>query len=167
MPRKVFYSFYYQQDCWRVSQIKQMGAVEGQRLLNSNEWEQIERQPQGIKRWINAAMQGKSCVVVLIGEQTCTRPWVDYEIRRGWEEGKGVLGVHIHGLQNRDGYTCAKGLSPFAAISMASGRTLADHVPIFDPIGADSKQIYAAIEQHLPAWIDYAIKVRQDLSRAA
>lgn len=167
MSRKVFYSFHYELDCWRVAQIKQMGAIEGQRLLSSNEWEQIERQPDGIRRWINAAMQGKSCVVVLIGQQTYTRPWVDYEIRRGWEEGKGVLGVHIHGLRNRDGYICAKGPSPFGAIRMKSGLTLANHVPVFDPPGADSKQRYSAIERELPAWIEYAIKVRQNLNRAA
>jgi Thoeris protein ThsB, TIR-like domain len=167
MPRRVFYSIHYKPDSWRVSQIKQMGAIEGQRILHANEWEQIERQPDGIKRWINEAMQGKSCVVVVIGSQTYTSPWVDYEIRKGWDEGKGVLGVYVHGLKDVTGYTCAKGPCPFTSIGLKNGKCLSDYVPMFDPIGIDSKAVYAAIEANLPAWIDYAIKVREDLKRAA
>ncbi len=167
MPRKVFYSFHYQADSWRVSQIKKMGSIEGQPLLHSNQWEQIERQPDGIKRWINDAMQGKSCVVVLIGAETYTRPWVDYEIRKGWDDGKGVLGVHIHGLKDMNGYVSQKGPSPFSSIPLKNGKNLYDYVPIFDPQGADSKAIYSALEENLPAWIDYAIKVRNEVNRAA
>lgn len=166
MPRRVFYSFHYKPDCWRVSQIKQMGAVEGQPVLQSNEWEQIERQDKGVQRWIDEVMQGKTCVVVLIGAQTYSRPWVDYEIRKGWNAGKGVLGVHIHGLKDVNGYTCQKGPSPFQAIGLQNGRRLSEYVPIFDPPGADSREIYSAIQEYLPTWIDHAIEVRKKLLAA-
>ena len=49
-----------------------------------------------IKRWINGTMASCSCVVVLIGYQTATRPWVKYEIERGWNEGKGQHALRQH-----------------------------------------------------------------------
>jgi len=66
-----------------------------------------------------------------------------------------------------NGYICPRGPSPFTSISLNNGKSLSDYVPILDPVGVDSKAIYASIEQSLPAWIDYAIKVREDLARAA
>jgi hypothetical protein len=40
---------------------------------------------------------------------------VTYEICKGWNEGKGVLGVHIHGLLDRERRASSKGASPFQA----------------------------------------------------
>ncbi|HEX6663751.1 MAG TPA: TIR domain-containing protein [Gaiellaceae bacterium] len=52
-------------DSWRVQQVKQMGVIEGQPLLSSNQREQITRGGESaIKRWINEQMSGKSGVVV-------------------------------------------------------------------------------------------------------
>ncbi len=44
MARKIFHSFHYAQDSHRVSQIRQMGVIEGQPLLSSNEWESLKKQ---------------------------------------------------------------------------------------------------------------------------
>lgn len=161
MRRRVFYSFHYDDDNWRLWQVRQMGAVEGQRIVQAGEWEQIERKPEGVKRWIDEQMHGKSCVVVLIGANTWTRRWVDYEIRKAWDSGKGVLGLHVHNLKDVNGRTTAKGISPFATVALNNGKFLSDYVPIFDPQGYDSRAVYAVIEGQLPAWIDYAIKVRE------
>jgi hypothetical protein len=35
MARHVFLSFHYKRDAYRVSRIKQMGAIDGQRIMNS------------------------------------------------------------------------------------------------------------------------------------
>jgi MTH538 TIR-like domain (DUF1863) len=63
VARRVFYSIHYKRDSQRVSQVKNMGSVEGQPLLSSNQWQQIERGGEAaIKRWIDSQMTGKSCL---------------------------------------------------------------------------------------------------------
>ncbi len=53
MAKSVFYSFHYNRDAWRVQQIIQMGALEGQRILNAQQWEEVKRKGDAaIKKWI-------------------------------------------------------------------------------------------------------------------
>src|SRR5690606_38219031 len=86
MARSVFYSFHYDRDAWRVQQIINMGAVEGQTILNAQEWEAVKRQgDSAIQKWIKDQMAYKSAVVVLVGAQTANRPWVRYEIAYAWD----------------------------------------------------------------------------------
>jgi hypothetical protein len=64
----VFYSFHYARDAWRVQQITNMGAVEGQPILNAQQWEEVKRQGEkAIQNWIARQMKYKSAVVVLVG----------------------------------------------------------------------------------------------------
>ena len=66
--RTVFYSFHYQEDAWRVQQIRQINALEGQPILNSQDWEAVKRQgDQAIMNWIDQQMAYKRAVVVLVG----------------------------------------------------------------------------------------------------
>ncbi len=85
--RQVFYSFEYEPDVFRVQQVINMGIIEGERLLSPNEWEEIRKGGDyAIKKWIDENMKYKSCVVVLVGSSTAYRPWVQYEIKKGWNE---------------------------------------------------------------------------------
>jgi len=72
MPkRRVFYSFHYKADAWRAAQVRNMGVVEGNEPVSDNDWEQITRGGDAtIERWIDKQMEGRSCVVVLIGSWT-------------------------------------------------------------------------------------------------
>lgn len=114
VARKIFHTFHYARDSHRVSQIRSMGVIEGQRLLPANEWEKVKRGgDQAIKNWINEQMKGRSCVAVLIGSATADRKWVDYEIKKAWADGKGLFGVYIHGLKDLNGRQSSKGRNPF------------------------------------------------------
>lgn len=125
MARKVFFSFHYQLDSWRVQEILNMGAVEGQRILSSQGWEDVAKNGDAaIKKWIDEQMAGKSCNVVLIGNQTASRRWVEYEISKAWDSGKGVVGVYIHKLRDKDGYSSYQGSNPFTNISLNNGSKL-------------------------------------------
>lgn len=46
-----------------------------------------------IKRWLRRKISWASTVVVLIGEQTHSRPWVDWEIDEANRQGKQIIGV--------------------------------------------------------------------------
>lgn len=160
LSRSVFTSFHYKQDCMRVQHVKQMGALAGQPLLDSQRWESIKRGGEDeIKRYIAREMRGKDCLVVLIGSQTASRPWVQYEIRKAWTDGLGVLGVHIHGLRDPRTGTSAKGANPFTKIAVAPGSTqsLSSVVPVYDPPAGN---VYGGIEANVERLIDKAIGVR-------
>lgn len=163
MARRVYHSFHYARDAHRVSQVRQMGAVEGQPLLSSNRWEEVTRGgDRAIRRWIHKEMRGKSCVLVLIGTYTSSRRWVDYEIKRGWDEGRGVLGVHIHNLKNLQGEQSPKGSNPFYKFTeRSSDRRLSAIIPVHDPPYASSRYVYNHIAENLALWIEEAIDLRQ------
>ena len=152
----VFYSFHYERDVYRVQLIRNIGSVEGQKLLNAQEWEAVRaRGTKAICNWIDEQMKGKSAVVVLIGAQTASRPWVKYEIQRAWELCKPLLGIRIHGLSSI-GTTDTEGADPFCCIN-GSGRN--PGVPIFDPTQRDfwgridSKATYAELSLNLKSWV--------------
>ena len=50
--------------------------------------------------------------VVLIGMETSSRPWVQYEIRKSIQLRKGLLGVRIHAIKHWDGSTGWAGANP-------------------------------------------------------
>ena len=89
MAHRSFFSFHFSYDHWRAGQVRNMGVVEGNTPISSNDWEAIKKQGDGaITRWISDNMKNRGSVIVLVGEQTASRPWVDYEIRKGWDDGK-------------------------------------------------------------------------------
>lgn len=160
--RNVFYSFHYQNDNWRVQQVRNIGKMEGQPLLQANGWEEIKKKGEAaIKKWISDNLVGKSCVVVLVGSETGTRRWVRHEIIEAWNSGKAVLGIRIHKLLNREGYASLAGPNPFEEISLNSGALLSSKVSLVDPKGKDSKEVYGSISDSIESWVELAIASRK------
>ena len=113
--RKVFYSFHYDNDVFRVQQIRNMGIIDGNEPVTVNDWEEIKRRgDSSIQNWIDKEISESQCVVVLIGSQTSTRRWVKYEIQQAWSQGKGLLGIYIHNLRDPRTGTSIKGHNPFS-----------------------------------------------------
>lgn len=162
MAKKVFLSFYYDEDVRRVSQVKQMGALDEQPLLSANDWEKVESgSDDAIKRWIHEQMKDKICNIVLIGTNTYRRPWVKYEASYAWNNGLAVMGIHIHNLKDPITGKSAKGLNPFTGINIThNGITRPfDNVPlIFDP---DPNYAYNNIDESIEGWIDLAVAHRK------
>src|SRR5690606_24757479 len=112
--RNCFYSFHYIPDNWRAAQVRNIGSIDGNNPTSDNNWETVKKGgDKAIENWIAKEMYGKSCVVVLVGSNTANRKWINYEIKKGWNEKKGVVGIHIHGLKDKDGNTSSKGKNPF------------------------------------------------------
>ena len=101
MKRRVFYSFHYEADNWRAAQVRNIGAIKGNRPATDNDWEAVKRGGDAaIRRWIAGQMHGRSCTVVLVGTNTANRKWINYEIVESWKQGMGVVGIHVHGLRD-------------------------------------------------------------------
>jgi len=165
MARRVFYSFHYKPDNWRASQVRNMGVIEGNRPCSDNDWETITKGgDEKIKKWIAEQMDGKSCVVVLIGTNTAGRKWIDHEIIKGWDDGKGVVGIYIHGLKDKDGNVSTKGNDPFDSIGYGnSGKKLSSIVKCYDPQGSNSQERYDWIRKHLANAVEEAISIRNNV----
>lgn len=150
MARKVFYSFHFDNDNWRAGQVRNIGTVEGDKTVNGNKWEDVKSKSDStIKTWIDDNLKDKSCLIVLIGEKTSERKWVNYEINRAWELGKAVCGIYIHKLEDVLGNQSSKGKNP-----------LASHVPIFESTYSTSKYVYDDIKNNIAELVEDAIKIR-------
>lgn len=157
MAKTVFYSFHYDNDAWRVQQIINMGALEGQPLLNAQDWEKVKQQGDAaIKKWINNQMAYKKAVVVLIGSGTANRPWVQYEIVKAWNAKKPLVGIRINGLADSSGKTDRAGADPFAKATFQGGGSLADYIPVYTPTGSTTKEVHASIATNISSWVDGA-----------
>ena len=163
MARRVFYSFHYEQDHWRVSQVRNMGVIESNRPATDNDWEAVKKGGDlAIKRWITKQMDGRSCTVVLVGTNTARRKWINHEIVESWNKGMGVVGIHIHGLIDQDKQPSAKGSNPFSFIRYGdSGATLASVVKCYDPPGSNSRERYNWIKTYLADAVEEAISIKR------
>lgn len=164
MARRAFYSFHYVPDNWRVSQVRNMGVVDGNKPATDNDWETVKKGGDAaIKKWIDDQLDGRSCTVVLIGSETAGRKWIDYEIEKSWNEGKGVLGIHVHNLKDSDGKQSSKGKNPFETFTMKKDQSkLSNIVKTYDPPYTDSKKVYDYINTNFSDWIEKAIEIRNN-----
>lgn len=164
MARRVFYSFHYKPDCWRVSQVRNIGTVEDNKPASDNDWETVTKGGDDqIKKWIADQMNGRSCTVLLIGKDTAGRKWINHEIIKTWDDKKGILGIYIHNLKNSSGEQSTKGSNPFDYITIAgTNNKLSSVVKVYDPPYSNSKDVYDYISKNIESWIDEAIKIRNN-----
>lgn len=111
MPDKtknVFISHHHKDDA-SVDGITAMVAGKGYKLRNSSIRVKPENQKrldqkkisdQTIKRLLRMKMRWASQVIVVIGKETHSRPWVNWEIETAFKLGKPVIGVYENGLKN-------------------------------------------------------------------
>lgn len=116
--RRVFFSLHYQRDIWRAQQIKNHWVTKDNRAASGFFDGSLEEKAKkegvaAVQRLINRGLVGASVTCVLIGTQTYSRRWVDYEIFKSIELGMGVFGVRIHRLKDRNGKADAYGPNPF------------------------------------------------------
>ena len=159
MARSIFASFHYDGDADRVQQVLNMGAIANDSLVTAQEWESVKRKTRSaIETWVHNQMLRKSAVVVMVGTETATRDWVQYEIRKAWNDRRPLVGIRIHGLRNLKQQTGRRGASPFAKVRLTDGTTLDQWVDLHDPVGFDSRAVYKSISDNLDWWIANAKK---------
>lgn len=117
MARRVFFSFHYQNDIWRVNVVRNSYVIEGcaaAGFQDASLWEEAKKKGDAaIKRMIDDNLIGTSVTCVLIGSQTAYREFVNYEIEKSIERGNGLFGVRVHMIKDKDGKTDVAGLIPW------------------------------------------------------
>lgn len=177
MPqRQVFYSFHYAKDYWRTQMIRNIGMIDGSKPVSSNEWEEVKRKGRyAIENWIKSQLSYRTCLIVLVGEETYNREWIRYEIQEAWRRGLGVMAIHIHNLKDACSLTSREGRSPFYAFYINKSRNAIreGNSPLLyeenmgyicksynPPSFYTSQQTYNYIASHLSEWVEEAIRIR-------
>jgi hypothetical protein len=102
MARRVFFSFHYQNDIFRVNVVRKSGVVVGSSAAGFQDaslWEKTKKRgPAAVRRLIDRGLEGTSVTCVLIGQKTANRKYVAYEIEQSVKKGNGLLGIHINDI---------------------------------------------------------------------
>jgi hypothetical protein len=116
MARKVFFSFHYERDIWRTNVVRNSGIVEGSAAAGFHDaslWEEAKKKGDAeVKKLIDKGLVGTSVTVVLIGAETASRKFVDYEIEQSIARGNGLIGIYISGIKDQKGNTDVQGAAP-------------------------------------------------------
>jgi len=159
MARRAFYSFHFEPDNWRASQVRNIGAIEGNSPASDNDWEAVKKGGDAaIQRWIDGQLSGRGCTIVLIGSATAGRKWINYEIEKSWNDAKGVVGVYIHHLKDRNGQQSVKGANPFDGFTMKrDNRKLSSNRESLRPSVWESTATYEHIKNNLASLVEKSI----------
>ena len=159
MARRVFFSFHYERDIWRASQVRNSWVTKPDReaagFWDAAAWEEVKKKgDEAIKRWIDKQLEGTSVTAVLIGAQTSERKYVRYEIIQSYNKGNGLLGVYIHNSKDQYGQTDRKGNNPFDNIYIEQNYKkiyFSQIYPIYDWVNDDGYNNFGE-------WIEKAAK---------
>ncbi|MCI0279853.1 hypothetical protein E7W39_13520 [Cronobacter sakazakii] len=163
MTRKCFYSFHYEPDNWRVSQVRNIGSLEDNKPASDNAWEEVTTGgEQAIKDWIQGQLKGRTCAIILAGSATAGRKWITYEIVEAWNKGMGVVVVYIHNLKNSKGLQSTKGDNPLNYVTFNDGSKLSAIAKAYNPPCWESGDVYNHIKDNLEDWVEEAIEIRSN-----
>ncbi|TGN00308.1 TIR domain-containing protein [Leptospira dzoumogneensis] len=123
MARRTYFAFHYQNDIWRVNQIRKSWItkedIQDAGFYDASLWEEAKKTSDvGIKRMINSGLGNTSVTAILIGTETSNRRWVRYEIIKSFEKSNGLLGIYIHNQENQEKKKATKGSNPFECLGV-------------------------------------------------
>jgi hypothetical protein len=116
MARRVFFSFHFERDIFRANQVRNSNVVAGYEkagFFDESEYENLKYAGRAaIERRLRELLDRSSVTVVLVGQETHTREWVDFEIEESKKRNNGFLAVYIHHLWCIKSRSCDQ-LSPY------------------------------------------------------
>jgi len=164
--RHVFFSFHYDNDNWRVSEVRNIWAIEDTQVVFGNKWEEIKRWwAAAIQKWIDENLEWCSCTVVLIWNETAWRKWINYEIEQSRTNKKWLVWIYIHNLKDKERKQSPKGKNPFSYFTVWKERKLSDIVKTYDPPYKESKDVYDWIKKNLKYLVEEAISIRENYGK--
>jgi len=157
VSRKIFFSFHYERDAWRASQVRNSNVVASEDeygFIDAADWESIKKKGNAaIERWIDDQLKNASVTIVLIGAETASREWVAQEILKSWNRGNGVVGIRIHNIKDQDQKTDVAGRNPFDDFKLSDGTLLSSVCKTYDWVTDDGRK-------NMGAWADEAANIR-------
>ena len=119
MARRTFFSFHYERDVWRATVVRKSAELKPDVVadfIDASLWEEAKRKGDDqIKALIGQGLAGTSVTAVLIGSETASRRWVNYEIDKSIERGNGLFGIYIHNIKDQNRNTAPRGTNPLTA----------------------------------------------------
>ena len=155
MARRTFFSFHYERDAWRAGQVRNSWVTkdrEAAGFWDAAKWEEVKKKGKAaVEKWIDDQLNGTSVTVVLIGAETSTREYVDYEILQSHKKKNGMLGIYIHNIKDSDSKTDTKGRNPLEKWTFkdSDGRIIT--YPTYDWVNDDGRN-------KMGDWIEAAAK---------
>ena len=127
MARKVFFSFHYEDVAnFRVNIVRMSNRFQKNKglFIDASIWEEVaETRTLTIKNLINTALKQTSVTCVLIGSNTFSRRFVRYEIASSFANKKGLIGVGINWIRDKDNKIIfLPGNNPFAYLGFRISR---------------------------------------------
>lgn len=117
MARRVFFSFHYKPDVQRAQVPRKAWVTKASReeagFFDSSVFESKQRtSDDALKTFLANGLKGCSVTAVLFTEDTAFRRWVRYELLKSFAEGKGLLAIDIHSINNFAGKAAPSGPNP-------------------------------------------------------
>lgn len=115
MAHRTFFSFHYDDDIWRATNVRNCGALNKAdvEFIDASLWEEAQtRGDYAIQRLIDEGLARATVTAVLLGAQTASRKWVKYEIAESIRLGKGLFGVHIYRVKDQFRRESTQGANP-------------------------------------------------------
>ncbi len=108
MARRVFFSFEYE-DVSRAMVVRNSWVTQGKEaagFVDAADFEKVKKQgDEAVEKWIDGQLNGTSVTVVLVGKDTCSSKYVQYEIDKSIEVGNGILGIDVSKIADLQGNT--------------------------------------------------------------
>lgn len=123
--KNVFFSFHYDNDVNRVNVVRNSWVIRGNKgagFVDKAEFEKIKaRGNKAVYDWIDEQLIGTSVTAVLIGQDTCNRDFVRYELQQSYKRGNKIIGIFIHNIKDmKTGLTSSKGNTTFGSLGKDS-----------------------------------------------
>jgi hypothetical protein len=149
--KNIFIS-HYEQDDAHVQSLKKRLISQGYDVKNfsvDSTKHKDGRRPSDavIKRLLDIRIKAASTFICLLGPDTHTRKWVNYEIRKAHLEGKKIIGVYSHG--NKDNIELPEAFKKYGNSTLGWNSTeklgniiSGENTPFENPDGSKSKDIH-------------------------
>ena len=123
--KNVFFSFHYDNDVNRANVVRNSWVIRGNKdagFIDKAEFEKIKAKGnKAVYDWIDEQLIGTSVTAVLIGQDTCNRDFVRYELQQSFKRGNKIIGIFIHNIKDmRTGLTSPKGNTTFGRLGKDS-----------------------------------------------
>lgn len=177
--RRVFFSFHYQEDIFRVNQIRNSWRFgrendrESAGFFDASLWESSQRKSEdSLKALIRNGLNNTSVTCVLAGAHTYARRWVRYEIAQSVVRGNGLFTVKLDGLVSGGllGFPSPGGPNPLDYIAIGArddGKFYLYERSVGRLVGAEQWVPYADYTRSVnlpPSWVPPSIGFVRPLS---